>query len=146
MLPQEVEKDGGQEYQQISTHHLSIYTYIHIHIDIHCFRVSNSLRPQAFLSMGFSRPEYWNGLPFPIPGYVYISFPCDSCYIYIYIYIYSAMSMICDSTLLARIGLLIFCPPSYSCVCVCVCASVFCTLFLRSFPALLPCFFQGHFL
>ena len=23
---------------------------------------------QAPLSMGFSRPEYWNGLPFPSPG------------------------------------------------------------------------------
>ena len=23
---------------------------------------------QASLSMGFSRPEYWNGLPFPSPG------------------------------------------------------------------------------
>ena len=24
--------------------------------------------PQALLSMGFSRKEYWSGLPFPIPG------------------------------------------------------------------------------
>ena len=24
--------------------------------------------PQAALSMGFSRQEYWNGLPFPSPG------------------------------------------------------------------------------
>ena len=23
---------------------------------------------QAFPSMGFSRPEYWSGLPFPSPG------------------------------------------------------------------------------
>ena len=23
---------------------------------------------QASLSMGFSRPEYWSGLPFPAPG------------------------------------------------------------------------------
>ena len=23
---------------------------------------------QAFLSMGFSRQEYWSGLPFPSPG------------------------------------------------------------------------------
>ena len=30
--------------------------------------VSNSLRPQAPLSMGFSREEYWSGLPFPPPG------------------------------------------------------------------------------
>ena len=25
-------------------------------------------RPQAALSMGFSRQEYWSGLPFPSPG------------------------------------------------------------------------------
>ena len=25
-------------------------------------------RPQAPLSMGFSRQEYWSGLPFPTPG------------------------------------------------------------------------------
>ena len=35
--------------------------------------VSDSLRPhgvahQAPLSKGFSRQEYWNGLPFPSPG------------------------------------------------------------------------------
>ena len=35
--------------------------------------MSNSLRPlvcspQAPLSIGFSRQEYWNGLPFPSPG------------------------------------------------------------------------------
>ena len=24
--------------------------------------------PQVFLSMGFSRQEYWSGLPFPSPG------------------------------------------------------------------------------
>ena len=38
------------------------------------FSVSNSLRPrgtiayQAPLSMGFSRQDYWSGLPFPSPG------------------------------------------------------------------------------
>ena len=30
--------------------------------------VSDSLRPYG-LSMEFSRPEYWSGLPFPSPGY-----------------------------------------------------------------------------
>ena len=33
--------------------------------------MSDSLRPhghQAPLSMGFSRQEYWSGLPFPSPG------------------------------------------------------------------------------
>ena len=27
-----------------------------------------TIAPQAPLSMGFPRPEYWNGLPFPSPG------------------------------------------------------------------------------
>ena len=27
---------------------------------------------QAPLSMGFSRQEYWSGLPFPSPGQIYI--------------------------------------------------------------------------
>ena len=35
--------------------------------------VSNSVNPwtiahQSLLSVGFSRQEYWNGLPFPPPG------------------------------------------------------------------------------
>ena len=34
---------------------------------VSCSVVSNSLRPHG-LSMGFSRQEYWNGLPFPSPG------------------------------------------------------------------------------
>ena len=38
-----------------------------------CSVISDSLRPQtvarqAPLSVGFSRQEYWNGLPFPSPG------------------------------------------------------------------------------
>ena len=30
--------------------------------------ISWTVAHQATLSMGFSRPEYWNGLPFPSPG------------------------------------------------------------------------------
>ena len=38
-----------------------------------CSVLSSSVTPwtaahQAPLSMGFSRPEYWSGLPFPSPG------------------------------------------------------------------------------
>ena len=33
-----------------------------------CSVMSDSLRLQAPLSMGFSRQEYWSGLPFPTPG------------------------------------------------------------------------------
>ena len=46
-----------------------------VHACTHCYSaVSNSLRPHGlqpascFLSMGFSRQEYWSGLPFPPPG------------------------------------------------------------------------------
>ena len=40
---------------------------------VHCSVVSDSVIPwtkahQAPLSMGFSRQEYWSGLPFPSPG------------------------------------------------------------------------------
>ena len=36
-----------------------------------CFRIFATpwtVAGQVFLSMGFSRQEYWNGLPFPDPG------------------------------------------------------------------------------
>ena len=36
------------------------------------------------MSMGFSRQEYWSGLPFYSRGYIYI-------YVYIYIYIIYTM-------------------------------------------------------
>ena len=35
-------------------------------------------RPQAPLSMGFSRQEYWSGLPFPLPDPM-IDIPYVSC-------------------------------------------------------------------
>ena len=31
-------------------------------------REPHGLQPARFLSMGFSRQEYWSGLPFPSPG------------------------------------------------------------------------------
>ena len=33
-----------------------------------CLTLFNPTDSQAPLSMGFSRQEYWNGLPFPSPG------------------------------------------------------------------------------
>ena len=32
------------------------------------FATPGTIAHQAALSMGFSRPEYWSGLPFPFPG------------------------------------------------------------------------------
>ena len=40
---------------------------------------------QAPLPMGFSRQEYWSGVPLPSPLYVYM---CVCVYIYIYKYVY----------------------------------------------------------
>ena len=34
----------------------------------HSFATAWTVARQAPLSMGFSRQEYWNGLPFPSPG------------------------------------------------------------------------------
>ena len=35
---------------------------------------------QALLSMGFSRQEYWSGLPFPSPRYCYSSPKIQMCF------------------------------------------------------------------
>ena len=54
---------------------ISIYIFISLFIyeseceSISHSVVSDSLRPQAPLSMGVSRQEYWSGLPFPSPGH-----------------------------------------------------------------------------
>jgi len=37
---------------------------------VHLFAILWTVVCQAPLSMGFSRQEYWNGLPCPPPGYV----------------------------------------------------------------------------
>ena len=34
----------------------------------HSFTILGTIARQAPLSMGFSRQEYWSGLPFPSPG------------------------------------------------------------------------------
>ena len=34
------------------------------------FAASQTVAHQGLLSMGFSRQEYWSGLPFPSPGYL----------------------------------------------------------------------------
>ena len=35
---------------------------------VQLFATPGTVAHQAALSMGFSRQEYWNGLPFPSPG------------------------------------------------------------------------------
>ena len=42
---------------------MSLSTYAYTHTE-----TCPTLQPQALLSMGFPRKEYWNGLPFPTPG------------------------------------------------------------------------------
>ena len=51
---------------------LNVYAYMKV-ISVSLSVMSDSVTPrtgvhQAPLSMGFSRQEYWNGLPFPSPG------------------------------------------------------------------------------
>ena len=54
-----------------------MYAYIYIHIYMCCahysvmsdsFVTSWIVAHQVPLSMGFSKQEYWSGLPFPFPG------------------------------------------------------------------------------
>ena len=39
-----------------------------VHSHVRLYVISWTIDPQAPLSMGFSRQEYWRGWPFPIPG------------------------------------------------------------------------------
>ena len=47
--------------------HIYTHTYIHIHICICIERSRSVVSNSAPSSMGFSRQEYWSGLPFPSP-------------------------------------------------------------------------------
>ena len=70
----------GQLYTHIYIH---MYTYMYIHVSTwpeaplllfsrsvvsDSFATPWTVDHQAPLSMGFSRKEYWSGLPFPSPG------------------------------------------------------------------------------
>ena len=55
--------------------HFSFLFPVYVYVCVSCLVVSNSLQPhglhvarQAPLSMGFSRQEYWSGLPFLLQG------------------------------------------------------------------------------
>ena len=50
---------------------------------------------QAPLSMGFSKQEYWSGVPLPSPIYIYIhKNTCVCVYMYIYMSIYILLILI----------------------------------------------------
>ena len=82
--------------------HMHTYTYIERILYIYGDFVTKScptlatpwaVARQAPLSMGFSRQEYWSGLPFPSPIYIYIGaqrgfYIYLSIYLSIYIYIF----------------------------------------------------------
>ena len=143
MLPQKVEKDGGQNINKSALIiYLSIHTHTHTHIDTYCFScvqlfaTPQSIVSQAFLSMGLSR-QYWSGLQFPIPGYLYLylstylSIERDPSYvtfaIYIYIHIYCHEHDLCfcpigQGWFADILPTIIF---TYVCVCVCVCMNLF---------------------
>ena len=55
---------------------------------------------QAPPSMGFSRQEYWSGVPLPSPIYIYMyMYIYIYVYIYIYIYIYISYKHLCVKNL-----------------------------------------------
>jgi len=58
--------------EQVRTRETSYHTQVVVVVVVSCSVVSDSLRPhgalEAPLSKGFSRQEYWSGLPFPSPG------------------------------------------------------------------------------
>ena len=39
-----------------------------IHSSVHAWGIPRTEEPGRLQSMGFSRQEYWSGLPFPFPG------------------------------------------------------------------------------
>ena len=41
---------------------------VHCSVCVYLFATPWTVAYQAPLTMGFSRPEYWSGLPFPSPG------------------------------------------------------------------------------
>ena len=43
---------------------------MHMRSFVHLFLTPWTVAHLAPLSMGFSRQEYWSGLPFPTPGYL----------------------------------------------------------------------------
>ena len=45
---------------------ISVCMFSHLRL----FATPWTLACQAPLSMGFSQPEYWSGLPFPLPGFI----------------------------------------------------------------------------
>ena len=66
MCSKEIEGRTGVSLAELVTHYHSLVFLL-------CFKVKVysdfwTVAHQAPPSMGFSRPEYWSGLPFPSPG------------------------------------------------------------------------------
>ena len=64
---------GELRHQEASSSISSIRAVMHVHMYLVALVVSDSVTPrtvarQAPWSMGFSRQEYWTGLPLPSPG------------------------------------------------------------------------------
>ena len=54
---------GGQNIGKLSEKKVKVKSISHVRL----FATSGTVAHQASLSMGFSRQEYWSGLPFPSP-------------------------------------------------------------------------------
>ena len=71
--------------------YIYIYVYMYVYMlsrlsHVQLFVILWTVSRQAPLSMGFSRQEYWSGLPFPSPAYMYTCiYMCICIHIYIYI-------------------------------------------------------------
>ena len=50
---------------------MPLSTEVKLLIRVQLFATAWTVVYQASPSMGFSRQEYWNGLPFPSPGYLH---------------------------------------------------------------------------
>ena len=61
-------EEGGRMWPGGRVQRIGRLGLTYIHLFSGCFVTSWTVAHQAPLSMGFSRQEYWSGLPFPSPG------------------------------------------------------------------------------
>ena len=56
------------QWDKIESPKINSYTYRHLIFDKEGKNIQWRKKNSLFLSMGFSRQEYWSGLPFTSPG------------------------------------------------------------------------------
>ena len=68
MVSQRVEHDWTTEHTLTLPTYPWVSEWVKLLSHVRLFATPWTVAPQAPLSMGFSRQEYWSGLPFPSPG------------------------------------------------------------------------------